>query len=273
MVSATLFTLPSAHRRLAVAFPEQTIGNTIRRALHSLREDAIEEGIVAATAVQASSDVASSSTGTTPAPVPHAENGSRPRLSAFRPGSTFSISDLVAAGALSQDAEKGAKKAQALPSQADTLSENVRKVRLDDEDNQSQDSESSEKDSLENEAPEGSISQLSSVLLGVAEKLIEDIRGAPQEIGAKYALHHIHSGYVVAVGAMKYALTKFIERCFSPWATRARWKASFGMLLGSGASPSLWPNLLPTLAGIDLSRHCLPRTFAPSWYRTRQSMC
>lgn len=74
-----------------------------------------------------------------------------------------------------------------------------------------QSDDESKTESSDDEQIEGSISQLSSVLIGVAEKLIEDIRMAPAEAASKFAANHIHSGEVIMTMGYSQTVEQFLK--------------------------------------------------------------
>lgn len=208
---------------------EQAIGNITRRVLHLLREEARAANLdpfleppaaplsaqdqgyqgpstpIKPTAKGSLPTSSTSSFTTTP---------SRPQLSAFRPGSTFSISDLVAAGASASGVGSsfhtplgsGSSTPAWGNSSIERLGYGVEKLGIHDaeqEDDSASDDEEAEEDITGKKEERDSskkrtagVYQLKPLLIQAIQELIDELDTVDVNI-AKDARDHIHSGEVV----------------------------------------------------------------------------
>ncbi|UZJ51243.1 hypothetical protein CBS101457_000563 [Exobasidium rhododendri] len=216
---------------------EQTIGNITRRVLHLLREEAraanLEAPAVTSTSTSAYSPIVSQESYNLPTlsqidesrrssgylhPPPSSSSStatmSRPQLSAFRPGSTFSISDLVAAGASASGSSFatpmgsgsstpawGNQSIEALQNGVDRLHihHEEQEDRSSSEGTESEESDSDESDRLEKantKSRKAAVYQLKPLLIQAIQELIDELETVDANI-AKDARDHVHSGEVI----------------------------------------------------------------------------
>jgi translation initiation factor eIF-2B subunit beta len=145
----------------------------------------------------------SSSSNTTP---------SRPQLSAFRPGSTFSISDLVAAGASASGGTStmhtplgSGSSTPAWGNQSiEGLGYGVERLQIHQEENEDssdsdeddEDTESDRDERVESKSKKQGVYQLKPLLIQAIQELIDELDTVDTSI-AKDARDHIHSGEVI----------------------------------------------------------------------------